>query len=119
MPSMWSEPWAQRLHLLLRRANFVPIYASTRPPTPFTSQRTDRSTTDQRPGWQDLTEKIDIYSMGNIFWAMLGRGAPFIRDDYYKKKVLRGERPYVDPSWHSEFVQVGRLAVVLLAVVVA
>lgn len=56
--------------------------------------------------------------MGNIFWAMLGRDAPFIRDDYYKGKVLKGERPFVDPLWHPEFVQVGWLALVLLAVVV-
>eukprot|EP00752_Nemacystus_decipiens_P005241 g4757.t1 len=52
-----------------------------------------------------LTEKLDIYSMGNIFWAMLGRDVPFIRDDTYKGKVLRGERPKVDPSWHKEFVE--------------
>ncbi|CAN0308039.1 unnamed protein product, partial [Scytosiphon promiscuus] len=56
---------------------------------------------------EDLTEKLDIYSLGNIFWAMLGRQAPFVRDDYYKGKVLDGERPKVDPSWHPEFVQVG------------
>ncbi|CAM9106403.1 unnamed protein product [Pylaiella littoralis] len=54
---------------------------------------------------EELTEKLDIYSMGNIFWAMLGRDAPFVRDDYYKGKVLSGERPKVDPSWHPEFVQ--------------
>lgn len=53
-----------------------------------------------------LTEKLDIYSMGNIFWAMLGRDVPFIRDDTYKGKVLRGERPKVDPLWHKEFVEV-------------
>lgn len=56
---------------------------------------------------QDLTEKLDIYSLGNIFWAMLGRQAPFVRDDTYKGKVLRGERPMIDPTWHPEFVQVG------------
>ncbi|CAM9139951.1 unnamed protein product [Hapterophycus canaliculatus] len=54
---------------------------------------------------EDLTEKLDIYSLGNIFWAMLGRRAPFVRDDTYKGKVLKGERPEVDPVWHPEFVQ--------------
>ncbi|CAM9251098.1 unnamed protein product [Ectocarpus sp. 4 AP-2014] len=54
---------------------------------------------------EGLTEKLDIYSLGNIFWAMLGRKPPFARDDKYKGRVLRGERPKVDPSWHPEFVQ--------------
>lgn len=62
-----------------------------------------------------LTEKLDIYSMGNIFWAMLGRDVPFIRDDTYKGKVLKGERPKVDPSWHKEFVEVGGRCQVLFS----
>lgn len=45
--------------------------------------------------------------MGMIFWAMFGRETPFDRDDYYKEKVLGGERPFVDPSWHAGFVEVG------------
>lgn len=52
-----------------------------------------------------LTEKLDIYSMGYIFWAMRGRDTPFPRDDHYKNRVLSGERPFVHPSWHPEFVQ--------------
>lgn len=59
--------------------------------------------------WQLLTEKLDIYSMGMIFWAMLGRDTPFERDDTYKDRVVRGERPYVDPSWHRGFVQVSKV----------
>ncbi|CAN0117306.1 unnamed protein product [Ectocarpus fasciculatus] len=54
---------------------------------------------------EGLTEKLDIYSLGNIFWAMLGRKPPFVRDSKYKKRVLSGERPKVDPSWHPGFVQ--------------
>ena len=60
------------------------------------------------PFWQPLTEKLDIYSMGNIFWAMFGRDPPFPRDEYYKNRVLDGERPEVHPSWHPEFVKVGK-----------
>lgn len=58
---------------------------------------------------QLLTEKLDIYSMGMIFWAMLGRDTPFERDDTYKDRVMRGERPFVDPSWHRDFVQVRKV----------
>ncbi|CAM9532917.1 unnamed protein product [Ectocarpus sp. 12 AP-2014] len=54
---------------------------------------------------EGLTEKLDIYSLGNIFWSMLGRKPPFARDGKYKARVLRGERPKVDPSWHPAFVQ--------------
>lgn len=57
---------------------------------------------------KDLTEKLDVYSMGLIFWAMLGRDQPFKRDKehLYKERVLCGERPVIDPAWHEEFVQV-------------
>lgn len=44
--------------------------------------------------------------MGMIFWSMLARDTPFERDDYYKTRVLGGERPHVDPSWHKGFVAV-------------
>lgn len=58
--------------------------------------------------WQPLTEKLDIYSMGMIFWSMLGRDTPFERDDTYKERVIGGERPYLDPSWHRGFVNVSK-----------
>lgn len=74
------------------------------PPTPsFGRQRLRANLTLL----QDLTEKLDIYSMGMIFWSMLGRNEPFARDDFYKNKVLAGERPFVNPSWHRGFVEVG------------
>lgn len=58
--------------------------------------------------WQRLTEKIDVYSMGMIFWSMLGRDAPFEKDkeQYYKDRVIGGERPNVNPRWNRDFVEV-------------
>lgn len=49
-----------------------------------------------------------MYSMGLIFWSMLGRDVPFEKDkeQYYKDRVINGERPNVDPSWHGDFVEV-------------
>ncbi|CAM9481153.1 unnamed protein product, partial [Sphacelaria rigidula] len=63
-----------------------------------------------------LTEKLDVYSMGMIFWAMYGREPPFKRDSnhHYKEKAIAGERPKVDDSWHKGFVEVSETNVCVL-----
>ncbi|CAM9181094.1 unnamed protein product [Discosporangium mesarthrocarpum] len=58
-------------------------------------------------GGKDLTEKLDIYSMGLIFWSMLARTPPFEKDhdQVYKRRVVEGERPWTDKSWHKGYVE--------------
>ena len=58
----------------------------------------------------DLTEKIDIYSLGLIFWSMLSRREPFTSPEGhrlpdYKDMVREGRRPYIDSEWNPEFAK--------------
>lgn len=62
-----------------------------------------------------LSEKIDVYSMGNVFYGLLTELWPFkyIHDDTrVKTKIISGERPYIPPELlksndpiHSVFLQ--------------
>ena len=44
------------------------------------------------------TEKIDVYSLGNIFYVMLMKIYPFEDSDEAQKKIKSGERPSFDQS---------------------
>jgi len=46
------------------------------------------------------TEKVDIYSMGNIFYGLLTEKWPFedTKTDRAQEKIMRGERPPVNES---------------------
>lgn len=50
---------------------------------------------------QEITEKVDVYSVGVITWELLTREDPFAdHDDYdtFVKAVCSGERPII-PRW--------------------
>ncbi|CAM9894012.1 unnamed protein product [Laminaria digitata] len=53
-----------------------------------------------------LTEKVDIYSMGMIFYSMMSGRAPFPMTELGNRMIVRGERPKIDPSWHAGYMQV-------------
>lgn len=55
------------------------------------------------------TEKVDIFSMGIVFWQLLAlRSVPFEgrhRHEIYGL-VTEDQRPFVDPSWDPRYAQV-------------
>lgn len=53
-----------------------------------------------------LTEKTDVYSLGMIFFSLMSGKIPFPRTDLGKQMILSGERPAIDPSWHTGYMQV-------------
>lgn len=46
----------------------------------------------------NLTEMIDIYSLGNVFYSLLTESWPYesLKDDEAQSRILRGERPSLD-----------------------
>ena len=55
---------------------------------------------------QPLTEKLDIYSMGMVFYSMLAGHPPFEGEKGALKNIMEGTPPKVDRSWNSDFMDV-------------
>ncbi|CAM9848362.1 unnamed protein product [Scytosiphon promiscuus] len=55
-----------------------------------------------------LTRKMDIYSLGMIFYSLVSGDRPYDSAEALEKAVARKKRPHVDPSWHRGFVQLFR-----------
>ncbi|CAM9888874.1 unnamed protein product [Chrysoparadoxa australica] len=53
-----------------------------------------------------FTHMIDMYSLGHTGYFLLARDdeSPFKEEPGYKERILAGERPPIDPSWHAGFV---------------
>lgn len=55
---------------------------------------------------QSLTEKVDVYCMAMVCYAMLAGKAPYGRAPNIRKMKLEGIPPVLDPSWDPGFVEV-------------
>ncbi|CAM9988909.1 unnamed protein product, partial [Ectocarpus sp. 4 AP-2014] len=56
-----------------------------------------------------ISKKLDIYSMGMVFYSMLALRPPFLGGHLERaSQILAGIRPPVDPSWHQGFVEIMR-----------
>lgn len=53
-----------------------------------------------------MTEKVDIYGMGMIFYTLISGKTPFPKGERAEGMIMRGERPYIEPSWHEGYMQV-------------
>ena len=63
-----------------------------------------------------LNEKIDIYSFGNVVYTLLTGLWPLygIEDEgEFAKKLIKGEKPYVDPRYKTRSFAEGKLVEVL------
>ena len=61
---------------------------------------------------QGYSEKVDIFSMGIVFWQLLAlRSVPF--EGHHRHEihglVVEDQRPFVDPSWDPSYAQVRRV----------
>lgn len=63
-----------------------------------------------------MTEKVDIYGMGMIFYTLISGKTPFPKGERAEGMIMRGERPNIDPSWHEGYMQVSPQAKLLLVV---
>jgi len=80
------------------RCRFIPIDKNTNKPCGFkvgNNPGTFRSPEEYR--YAPETEKIDIYSMGNIFFCLITEEWPFEKEDMKlsQKKIMDGERPHI------------------------
>lgn len=55
---------------------------------------------------QTLTEKVDIYSMGMLFFSLTSGELPFDHDEDGKNKILKGEKPVFDAYWPAGYMEV-------------
>lgn len=63
-----------------------------------------------------LNEKIDIWSLGNNFFAMLTGLSPFPHvpnHDGVKKRLMRNETATIDPIWHEQSFAERKLAEII------
>lgn len=54
-----------------------------------------------------LTEKLDVYSLAMVFYAMLANKPPFMDLPDAHSRIRAGLPPDTDSSWHPGFVEVG------------
>ena len=61
------------------------------------------------------TEKIDVYSMGNIFYVLVTNQLPFQDDEMAvaQRKVMNGERPHI-PSKYRNSIEPGYMVLISL-----
>lgn len=55
---------------------------------------------------QSLTEKVDIYAMGMIYFSLISGGVPFPDQEAFERAYGAKLRPEIDPSWHKGFTRV-------------
>ena len=50
--------------------------------------------------YKNQSEKIDVYSMGNVFYALLTESWPFdeLKDKDAQTRIINGERPFIPES---------------------
>lgn len=55
-----------------------------------------------------MTEKVDIFSMGFVFYSILAGGLPFGRTNDSRNAFMEktGGIPSFRPGWHPDFVEV-------------
>ncbi|CBJ30240.1 serine/threonine protein kinase [Ectocarpus siliculosus] len=53
-----------------------------------------------------VTEKVDIYAMGMIYYSLVSGGLPFPDVETFDEARAAHERPEIDPSWHKGFVEI-------------
>ena len=59
--------------------------------------------------YKEETEKVDIYSMGNVFYTILTGLWPFEKEKDARQQIIEGKRPYIarrfkesnDPADHA------------------
>lgn len=54
---------------------------------------------------QLLTEKVDIYAMGMIYFSLISGGVPFRDLEAFETAREANLRPEIDPSWHTGFTE--------------
>lgn len=52
-----------------------------------------------------MTEKVDIYSMGMVFYSLISGRVPFSGE----RSSTNVEQPTIDPSWHGGYIKVRRV----------
>ncbi|CAM9560306.1 unnamed protein product, partial [Ectocarpus sp. 12 AP-2014] len=52
-----------------------------------------------------LSEKVDIYAMGMIFFSLISGGVPFPDQEAFERAYEAKLRPEIDPSWHKGFTR--------------
>ncbi|CAM9313952.1 unnamed protein product, partial [Ectocarpus sp. 12 AP-2014] len=52
-----------------------------------------------------LSEKVDIYAMGMIFFSLISGGVPFPDQEAFEMAYEAKLRPEIDPSWHKGFTR--------------
>lgn len=67
------------------------------------------------PFLQELTEKVDVYSLSMVFYSMLALKPPFEGEARAQHKIMTGIPPVTDPSWHPGFVEVSQVSMSQLA----
>ncbi|CAN0150732.1 unnamed protein product [Ectocarpus sp. 4 AP-2014] len=53
-----------------------------------------------------VTEKVDIYAMGMIYYSLISGGLPFPDVETFDEARAAHDRPEIDPSWHKGFVEI-------------
>lgn len=49
-----------------------------------------------------------MYSLAMTFYSMLALKPPYTGEPGAKERIVNGIPPSVDPSWHPDFMEVGR-----------
>lgn len=65
---------------------------------------------------QPLNEKIDVYSLGNNFYALLTGLWNFYQwedDEVVQKKIIKRETPYIDPRYRNRSLEEGALVEIM------
>lgn len=82
------------------RARFIP-FKEDGSACPFhVTKNPGKFRSPEEYGYEDETEKIDVYSMGNVLYSLLTGSWPFeeFETEEAQEKVLNGERPSIDRS---------------------
>lgn len=58
---------------------------------------------------QSLTEKVDIYGMGMIFFSLMSGKLPFDNDPETENKILNGEKPVFEAYWPADYMKVSEV----------
>ncbi|CAM9758446.1 unnamed protein product, partial [Ectocarpus sp. 6 AP-2014] len=53
-----------------------------------------------------VTETVDIYAMGMIYYSLMSGELPFPDVETFDEARAAHERPEIDPSWHKGFVEI-------------
>jgi len=92
------------------RARFIAFKPKKGTPCPFTvSNNPGKFRSPEEYDYTDETEKVDVYSLGNVFYSLLTEKWPFAEftDEEAQAKIQNGERPVLGMENSTDpFVQV-------------